>query len=45
MNGVDLAVAAAGVAVTVAAIIVGAWFDLRPGKGDRRTGGEKRDAG
>ena len=32
MNHVDLVAAAAGGMVTVAAIILGAWLDLRPGK-------------
>ena len=45
MNHIDLVVAAAGVAVTVASIVMGAWFDLRPRKSDRADHGKTRDAG
>ncbi len=31
MSGVDLAAAAAGVLITVASIVLGAWLDLRSG--------------
>ena len=40
MSGVDLAAAAAGVLVTVASIVLGAWLDLRSGMG----AGESRAA-
>ena len=33
MNHVDLVVAVAGVLVTIAAIVLGAWLDLRSGPG------------
>jgi hypothetical protein len=33
MSGADLAAAAAGVLVTVASIVLGAWLDLRSGMG------------
>ena len=36
MNHVDLVAAAAGILVTVAAVVLGAWLDLRPRKGNRR---------
>jgi hypothetical protein len=38
MNHVDLVVAIAGVLITIAAIVLGAWLDLRSGPG----GGESR---
>ncbi len=43
MNHIDLVVAAAGVAVTVAAIILGAWFDLRPPRRDLEPRGRARE--
>lgn len=35
MNHMDLVAAAAGILVTVAAVVLGAWLDLRPGRRDR----------
>jgi hypothetical protein len=32
----DLLAAAAGILITVGAIVLGAWLDLRPGKRDER---------
>ncbi len=45
MDHIDLVVVAAGVAVTVASIVMGAWLDLRPRKSDRDDHGKTRDAG
>lgn len=45
MDHVDLVVAIAGVLVTIAAIVLGAWLDLRSGPGDGESRVEPRDAG
>jgi hypothetical protein len=43
MHHVDLLAAAAGVSVTVATMVLGAWLDLRPGKGKDEPRGNMRD--
>jgi hypothetical protein len=45
MNHVDLVVAIAGVLVTIAAIVLGAWLDLRSGPGGGESRAEPRGAG
>jgi len=45
MNHVDLVVAIAGVLVTIAAIVLGAWLDLRSGPGGGASRAEPRGAG
>ena len=44
MNHVDLVVAIAGVLVTIAAIVLGAWLDLRsrPGGAESRMDSRRR---
>jgi hypothetical protein len=45
MSGVDLAAAAAGVLVTVASIVLGAWLDLRPSAGESPAGSPAKENG
>ena len=45
MSHVDLVVAIAGVLVTIAAIVLGAWLDLRSGPGGGESRAESRGAG
>jgi hypothetical protein len=44
MSHVDLVVAIAGVLVTIAAIVLGAWLDLRSGPGGGESSAESRGA-
>ena len=45
MRNIDLLGAAACVLITVAAVILGAWPDLRPGRGEDEPRGKVRDDG
>ena len=46
MTHADLIAAAAGILITVASVVLGAWLDLRPGGRERKTHrGARRAAG
>jgi hypothetical protein len=43
VNHMNLVVAAVGILITVASIVLGAWLDLRPSKREDEPHGKARD--